>query len=607
MFSRITTSALIRGSRDCRAFRGRRTRPARRPPARVGARLQVEGLEDRCLLSGISSITEFPVPSVDGGPYDLDGIAAGPGGNLWFDEPGSNAIGMINPTTHATSSFAIPTAGSNPSGITEGPDGDVWFTEYAADAIGMLNPNTGAISSFAVPTANAGPLAITVGANGNLWFTEWKTQKIGEINPSTHAVTEFTPPSLDGLGEDDIISGPGGDLWFTTQNDGKVGMINPTTGAFEEFSVPLSIPYCFVYGIAADSEGNLWFAENASDLGVLNPTTGAITEVAIPSKASGMTTGPDGNIWFTESSAGEIGSINPTTDVITEYTAPYTGSSPTGITTGPDGNLWFTDGGTTTVGVADLTNSNLVVTQQPPSSITAGSSFGLTVTAEDSSGDPITSFNGTVTATLATNPGGATLGGTTSVTASNGAATASGLTLTTAASGYTLELSASGLAAANTSAITVTPAVATQLVITTQPPATVKVNTAFGYQASIEDQYGNVVTTATNTVSVSFANNPTGATLSGTLSVTASAGVASFSGLKINKTGSGYTLKVTSSGLSSAVTNAFNVTKTGQVMTVAAIPVTAGSVAPDALLAPLVLDSPDLWDIPSLKKRARTN
>ena len=46
-----------------------------------------------------------------------------------------------------------------------------------------------------------------------------------------------------------------------------------------------------------------------------------------------------------------------------------------------------------------------------------------------------------------------------------------------------------------------------------------------------------MVTTASNTVSVAFANNPTGATLGGTLSVTASQGVASFSNLTINKIG----------------------------------------------------------------------
>ena len=123
-------------------------------------------------------------------------------------------------------------------------------------------------------------------------------------------------------------------------------------------------------------------------------------------------------------------------------------------------------------------------------------------------------------------------------------------------------------------------------------------------QASIEDQYGNVVTTATNTVTVAFANNPTGATLSGTLSVAASQGVATFSGLTINKTGSGYTLQVSSSGLSSAISSAIDVTKTGDA--IAAPPsATAGTTAPDPWLAPLVLDSPGFLDSLGLKKRTR--
>jgi hypothetical protein len=181
-------------------------------------------------------------------------------------------------------------------------------------------------------------------------------------------------------------------------------------------------------------------------------------------------------------------------------------------------------------------------------------------------------------------------------------ATFSGLTLNKAASGYTLQVSGSGFGLGFTNAITVTPAAATQVAITTQPPATVKVSTGFGLQASIEDQFGNVVTTATNTVSVSFANNPTGATLGGTLTLTASQGVATFSGLTINKVGSGYTLNVSSTGLSSAVTNPINVTKTGK----SAVVVAQGAVtAPDPLLAPLVLDSPDLWDNVGLKRRTR--
>jgi hypothetical protein len=81
--------------------------------------------------------------------------------------------------------------------------------------------------------------------------------------------------------------------------------------------------------------------------------------------------------------------------------------------------------------------------------------------------------------------------------------------------------------------------------------------------ALIEDQFGNVVTTANNTVTVAFASNPTKATLGGTLSVTANQGVVTFSGLTINLIGSGYTLEISSSGLGQAVTDPFNVTKKG--------------------------------------------
>ena len=138
-----------------------------------------------------------------------------------------------------------------------------------------------------------------------------------------------------------------------------------------------------------------------------------------------------------------------------------------------------------------------------------------------------------------------------------------------------------------------------------QPPASVVVNTGFGLQASIEDQYGNVVTTAANTdtVKVAFANNATGATLGGTPSVTASQGVATFSGLTINKTGSGYTLQVTSSGLSSAVSSAISVTKKASAVTVSNDDVASPS---DLLLAPLVPNSQHLFDGLGLKKHARS-
>ena len=113
-----------------------------------------------------------------------------------------------------------------------------------------------------------------------------------------------------------------------------------------------------------------------------------------------------------------------------------------------------------------------------------------------------------------------------------------------------------------------------------------------------------MVTTASNTVGVAFANNPTGATLGGTLSVSASQGVAAFSNLTINKTGSGYTLQVSSSGLSSAVSTPINVTRTGR--TPGPQIATGATATSDTFLAPLVFESPGLWGSLSLKKRVRS-
>jgi virginiamycin B lyase len=562
----------------------------------------MEGLEDRCLLS----MSFFPVPTPASPPWS---ITSGPDGNLWFTESWDNKVGVINPTTYAISDFTVPTGAASPVGIAAGPDGNLWFTEQVAGKIGMINPTTYAMSEFAVPAAGAQPYAITPGPDGNLWFTDYNAGPIGMINPATHVITQFAIPTADAAPYG-ITAGPDGNLWFTEWAQGKVGRINPTTFAISEFSTP--VPYSHPDAITAGPDGNLWFTDDGntsgnSYIGTINPTTGVISEFYVGPYYSlaawnGITSGPDGNLWFTNPTNGvgitALGKIDPATQVINLYDIPAPPSNPVGITAGPDGNLWFTDQNKG-IGVNYL--KNLVVSAQPPASVTAGSSFSLTVQAEDSSGNLITSFNGQVTVTLASNPGGSTLGGTLTVPASGGVATFSGLTLNKAASGYTLVATTSGLGQGVSNAVTVTPAAATQLVITQQPATTVKLNSPFALKASIEDAFANVVTTASGTVSVAFASNPTGATLGGTLSVTANQGVASFTNLTINKVGSGYALRVSSSGLTSAVSNSINVTKSGKSPTPVSSP--AGVAAHDLALAPLVLDSPDLWNGPGHKKR----
>ena len=201
-----------------------------------------------------------------------------------------------------------------------------------------------------------------------------------------------------------------------------------------------------------------------------------------------------------------------------------------------------------------------------PGTTVAGAALtpAVQVTARDDYGNTAASFTGNVTVAIGTNPGGSTLGGTSTVAAVAGVATFADLTLNKVGAGYTLTASAATLAGPSSAGFTITAATAKTLAFTVQPVSAV-VGTAItpAVQVTARDNYGNTAAAFSGNVTVALANNPNGATLSGTKTVAAVAGVATFSTLSLNKTGTGYTLRATASGLSNATSTAFNVTATG--------------------------------------------
>jgi hypothetical protein len=102
----------------------------------------------------------------------------------------------------------------------------------------------------------------------------------------------------------------------------------------------------------------------------------------------------------------------------------------------------------------------------------------------------------------------------------------------------------------------------------TKQPTNVAVGNAIkpAVAVSILNASGIVDNTANNAVTIGLGNNPSGGRLSGTTTVNAVAGVATFSDLSIDTIGVGYTLTASAGGLPSATSNSFNVT-TGPVLT----------------------------------------
>ena len=94
-----------------------------------------------------------------------------------------------------------------------------------------------------------------------------------------------------------------------------------------------------------------------------------------------------------------------------------------------------------------------------------------------------------------------------------------------------------------------------------QPTNAVK-DTAFVSPIKVQllDQNGSLVTTATDNVTLALGVNPKNAHVTGTLTVAAAGGVATFAGLKLDSVGTGYRLVATSGALPADTSAAFAVT-----------------------------------------------
>jgi streptogramin lyase len=295
--------------------------------------------------SSIGSIDEFPIPTPEAAPAL---ITPGPDGNLWFTEFAAQAVSKIGRITPAGTikEFVLPTAFASPEGIVAGPDGNLWAAEAGGNNIARVTTK-GVVTEFPVPTPNAHPAYIAAGADGNLWFTEVDGDQIGKITPSG-SIVEFPIPG-NGSGVEGIAAGADGAMWFAEEYGNKIGRI-AQTGAISEFAVPkASGVNVDPWGIAAGPDSALWFGTVAYNDQVFRISTSGVVSAPIftpsdDSFSSTVTTGLDGDIWFSEE-LGKIGRSETSGNGAEDATVPTPASDPWGISAGPDGNIWFSEYG----------------------------------------------------------------------------------------------------------------------------------------------------------------------------------------------------------------------------------------------------------------------
>ena len=199
---------------------------------------------------------------------------------------------------------------------------------------------------------------IAVGSDGNIWFTNWDAlgDFIGRITP-TGIVTEF--PLSFGTDPYGITSGPDGNLWFVAYGSNTIDVMSTSGSLLHQYSVAVASGgggLGLLEDITVASDHNLYFTAQTGYIGEIT-TGGLVTETPV---STTVTTVPDSS-----------------------------GPQPLAITSGPDGNIWFTDPWTDSIGVLRIaaTPTPSPVTMYDATYIAGASNGALVTTLTDLSGN----------------------------------------------------------------------------------------------------------------------------------------------------------------------------------------------------------------------------
>jgi hypothetical protein len=495
------------------------------------------------------------------------------GVNVTFTAPGSGASGKFSNNTAtitvATNASGVASATFTANGTAGGPytvtaaatgltTVNFSLTNNAGVAV-LMTLNAGSTpQSTAVNTAFANPLAVTVTDGGsnpvsgvNVTFTAPGSGSSGKFSNNTATITVATSAS-------GVASAP------FTANGTAGGPYTVTAAAAGLTTVNFSLTN--LTGAAASMTANAGTTPQSAAVSTAFANALAVTvKDASSNPISGV------NVTFTAPGSGASGVFSNNTATIIVATnasgvasAPFTANATAGgpytVTAAAAAVATVNFSLTNTAGTPTSMTANAGTTPQSAAINTAFAN-ALAVTVKDASSNPVSGVNVTFTA-----PGSAASGKFSNNTATINVATdASGVASApftanaTVGGAYTVTAAAAGLTTVNFS-LTNTAGPAAKLSFAIQPT-----NVAAGssiapaVQVTVQDAGGNTVTTATNSITMAIGTNPSGGALSGTTSVAAVNGVATFANLSINKSGTGYTLAASATGLTGTTSSAFNV------------------------------------------------
>jgi virginiamycin B lyase len=269
-------------------------------------------------------------------------------------EPEPGATGEATPTSARSPAasaaeprfeeFDVP-AGSRPHDVAPARDGGVWYTAQGAGALGHLDPQTGKTKHIALGSGSA-PHGVIVGPDGDPWITDSGLNAIVHVDAETQKVDVFPLPddAPDANLNTATFDGKGVH-WFTGQQ-GIYGKLDPNDGDVEAFDAPGGAG---PYGITTTPDGDVYYASLAgSHIARIDTETDEATRIDPPTSGQGarrVWSDSEGRIWVSEWNAGKLGRYDPDDDAWEEWDLPGTNPMAYAVYVDDRDIVWVTDFG----------------------------------------------------------------------------------------------------------------------------------------------------------------------------------------------------------------------------------------------------------------------
>jgi virginiamycin B lyase len=257
---------------------------------------------------------------------------------------GEEAAPTAVPPTFKVIEYPVP-PGSHPHDVAPAVDGGVWYTGQGDGTLGHLDPASGEVTTIALGDGSA-PHGVIVGPDDAPWITDGGLNAIVRSDPTTREVSVFPLPA-DRLGANLNTAAFDGEgvLWFTGQS-GIYGRLDPADGVVEVFDAPGGRG---PYGITTTPDGEIWYASLAgSHIARIDRTTREAIRVDPPTPGQGarrIWSDSGGRLWVAEWDAGQLGMHDPATGDWQEWRLPGDRPMAYAVFVDDEDVVWLTDFG----------------------------------------------------------------------------------------------------------------------------------------------------------------------------------------------------------------------------------------------------------------------